>query len=382
MRQTSPVERKVGLARRLAIAAGAVPLTLAILLSTPTRAAAEVTIRAHELEGPNTDIASVSSVHAVHEKAGNRDLVTIDEAAAPRKGEAFVLPPSDFAPEGVLGIVTKIFPDSEPEEVQVETKPASLDEAFSQVKFDIEGRRLSELDAEVSSSSVFNQFKCDGSAKFKEPKLASALTGLKPDVHFNLRKKTFLLALDGEPKATVKTSVHGEGSCEYDGDLKVNIPIHGPTPIFLTFWPAAHADLSGDFKASLSWAPKVRIGMERESSGTSLIAEMKPRRPQPPKIEGEGEAGIFLGVRVGLTVAGRAGLRGTIGPRIDAELSSKGGSPCVSANASVYSALEAFLNVWVHKWKHRIAAGKAARTPIWENEACKKPPEPGFERGD
>lgn len=301
---------------------------------------------------------------------GNR-VILDDGAPRPEEGEPFVVPISDVAPEGVLGVVTDVreIDHGDDEVAEVETRPALLGRAYSEI--DVEGRTLAELTPGPSVMTLLaSQFDCTGSGKVDGPEIQPDLGSLELDLHIHPSQREFRLVLAGQPQIGVAISAHGEAQCHYTGHTGLPFFIPG-TPILLKIAPAARAETSGDFKASFSWGPEIAVGVDKPRHRRArAVHTLSTPALEPPSFEARAHASLFLGFSLSLSVAGRIGLEGTAGPEITADLNADNASPCLTADSSVAYSLSAFTRVFFKSRKFPLKKGSFATRPLLEKGNC------------
>jgi len=340
-------------------------LALFSLTWTAARADASTTID----ERPDTELVSPADVDRVAPTPSGDRVILDYGTPLPEEGDPLVVPISAAAPEGVLGIVTNV-QDVGDGRAAVETRPAPLGRAYSEI--DLEDRTLAELTSGPSALTLLaTQFDCTGSGKVDGPKIKPGLESLKLDLHIDPQKRAFRVVLEGQPKISVAISASGEAECRYTGHAGLPIVIPS-TPILLTLSPAAHAKTSGAFTASFSWGPKIAIGVDSRKPGRAVHTISTPTSALP-SFEGQVDASLFLGFSLSLSVAGRAGLRGTAGPEITADFTADNAAPCLTVTSSVSYHLSAFARFFFKNWDIPLKKGSFAVKPLWKKGNCEPP---------
>ena len=273
---------------------------------------------------------------------------------------------------GVVGVVTAVNGGDE-EPLVLETRRVPLARAYSEIG--IHGKTLEQLADSSATDSLFSlrKFKCDRSGQAGEaapPRIDFSLGSLTPDARIDLRSRELYFVLEGEPEISVDFSSQQAVHCEYDGPPRFHIPIHG-SPLILTVSPALETEVSSGLGSSFSWQPKIEMGVDKPPRGEArLVHRLVPNAPGPPAVEGEGTAELLLGLRVGISVAGRAGLAGIVGPKVEATLRANGPSVCADASSSVRLRLTAHADVFIRKWSLPIAKRDFGNFPLWPFFAC------------
>lgn len=214
---------------------------------------------------------------------------------------------------------------------------------------------------------------CEGSGE-ATAKIVARLGKLIPKIKIDIRRKEFRFELRGKPEVGGEFEAHGDETCEPKHLKRISIPLpaHG-VPLFLTIAPAAKAEVDGDFTSSFFWGPELVVGAERTGwREAQPFHSLVVGKPEEPKVEGMGHMGVDLGVEVGLSLAGRIGVTGTAGPRIDADFGLSPTSLCQSATGSGYLELAGRANFFVRRWKFRIKRTSFGSKRFWQKGICEQ----------
>lgn len=322
---------------------------------------------AASVERSDTESFEPAEVEAFVEEEDGGDRIVLDSAPDLEIGDPVVVPISPSTPHGLLGVATHVHEGADGE-VAVETKPTQLARAYSSV--DLPRETLSNLYPNSSLAGLLaDKFACTGSAKVTGPQIKPGLGSLAVSLH--LRPHAYQLRVAGRPEIRVNLSADAEAKCHYDGDLGFPIVVPG-TPVLIKLSPVPRFTASGSFSADFSWRPELEVGVEKRSQWRKRRASLSltTLRPDPPALDAEGTASLFLGFKVSLSVAGALGLEGTAGPRIKVEGSSDNDSTCVRGTPYVDLRLRAFAKVLSKSWRLPIHKSTHAVGPVWEGGDC------------
>ena len=322
---------------------------------------------------PSTDVVPPRQVEDIGGNPG-RSAITILRSGTDRPvvGDPFVVPASKHNPESVLGIVAAV-ETLDGGRLAVYSKPTTLDRAYSDFVIHLGGKTLGQLDSNplASSSSLLSQFKCDKPGDAGKIKARVDFSQLKPTVYLNLRRREFYFVLAGEPRLELKLSKSGKLACTYAGHLEFAVPIAG-SPFVLAVKPAVTADVSGTVVGSISWHPSLALGVSKSPRGVTAIHTLK-NHPPTFDAHGTGQAKLFLGANIGLSLAGRAGVEGEVGPEVNGSVRSQGLESCASASAALRTRLSAFADAIITSWKFNIDERDFARRPILKPDCTEGP---------
>ncbi|HEX6688504.1 MAG TPA: hypothetical protein VF085_07545 [Solirubrobacterales bacterium] len=277
-------------------------------------------------------------------------------ATPPTVGDPLVVPVSAAAPDGVLGIVTAV--KSAPgDRLIAVTRPATLDQAYSQLRIQLPDATLAELGAIPSASaSAGKLFTCTGSGPAPNFDIASDFSKLKPQFTLDIGRPEIFFLLSGTAELGVDLSSKASASCKYTGNAKFVIPIAG-TPVVITIKPSLNGSLSGEIGAGFTWSPRIALGMQKGPGVDQSFHTFNKGVIGSPSFHGSAQAKMFLGVSVGVSVAERAGVEGTAGPQVSAGVKANGDSVCLDADASLHADLNAYADVFIKRWSFTIAKG-------------------------
>ena len=112
----------------------------------------------------------------------------------------------------------------------------------------------------------------------------------------------------------------------------------------LTVKPAVSATVSVEVSGSLVWTPSVTLGMRTTAKTATSIHTFDRRPPTFDGVNGQADAELFLGANIGLSLAGRAGVVGEVGPKATAHLEVGGSKPCGEAHGVLRTKLGVFMD--------------------------------------
>lgn len=294
---------------------------------------------------PKTDVVKQDQVQDIRGEPNDITITVLEKGVKPPvKGEPFVVPTSTTETDSVLGIVNKRKPLGEGR-LAVYSRPATLDQAYSEFVTELGGKTLGQLDPNPHASSLSQllPLKCKRGGKPEAIKAKADLSSLKPTFFLSLRKRELYFTLAGKPKFELELTHSGELTCEYVGNLAFVVPI-ATTPFVLTVKPALSATVSAEVSGSLVWTPSVTLGMRAAAKTATSIHTFDKRPPTFDGVNGQADAELFLGANIGLSLAGRAGVAGEVGPKATAHLEVGGSEPCGEAHGVLRTKLSVFVN--------------------------------------
>jgi hypothetical protein len=328
----------------------------------------------------------VSTVRSV----GKDTVVYLEPGAAsrPTVEGALVLPPSPDAPEGAFGEVVAVR-KLEDGRTAVKTTPAPLADAYSRFHLNLHGLTLDELEARAKRQGIWEEpalpgtmelsfvqglkefLSCEASAKVKGS-ITAELGTLEPILRIGLHPKEFSFELRGNPQFIAELTAQGSGECEPQNLPEVTIPLPAyGVPLALTIGPAGKAKVDGDFESTFSWAPKFVVGARMTSPRTvEPIGSIEMEEPSPPIVKGSGEASLELGLKMGLTLAGRVGIGGTAGPLLKAHFATSGNSVCTTGTGAGFLEFTGDADFFIRHWHFRILRQEFGPRELWSEGDC------------
>lgn len=320
---------------------------------------------------PKTVVARASDVRSVGPAAHGRQIAILRPGSAPPVGGALVVPVSDERPDGVLGVVTSR--GLAGSDVAVTLRPATLDEAYSDLKIDASG---SLSDAVVRSQSGTRLTRAElrafhlGGTGVRCTGLRAAPVNIELDLdplHWDLSFTApfpsihFLLA--GSPIIKVGLGLNTGSECHLTLPVHVTIPIAG-TPILLKISPVLRLSADGTLNAQFEWRPRLAYGFDR---GNGISGEVHVFNPgtQTLNINSTAEASLFFGASANLSLAGRVGVQADFGPAFTFGLAQTASQSCVSADLGLRLSASANADVFVKNWSFALFNGTIAKKQLY-----------------
>ena len=313
--------------------------------------------------------------------SGTQTVVLARDARVPVVGGALVLGVSTRAPDGLLGVVTSISHGAGGAS-SVTTRPATLEEAYSSFDAQINGT-LGELAnehastaahaADVSIGSFGNVgFSCDDpgvqhsithtidlselhvSSEIVIPSWSNGFSG--PFINFDL---------GGHPKFGLGVSFGGYASCT--ADATVNIPL-ADTGLFVEIGPRFTLGASGAVSVNMDWEPWVNFGFSRGRDDPSNNYEAF-HNDGHTTFSGNADLNVSLALKAGISLAGRLGVGGTIGPEIIGEVSASTATraACLTVDAEVVAELTAYADVFFDDYNFTLGRFAFGHTQLYHD---------------
>ena len=315
---------------------------------------------------------SAGAVLSVSSPGGTSVVVLARGARVPPVGGALVLNVSAKAPSGLLGVVTAISRLSDGSK-RVTTRPGTLQDAYSSFDAHLNGE-LGQLVTQGATTAsvrghaavnlgVFNtSFGCDDptvqrtithsidlsamhvSANVAIPSPSNGYYG--PGVEF---------ALYGQPKLNFGVTFTGSQSCK--AQALVRIPIPDTPGLFVEIGPDFTLSANGSVGVSFTWTPKVFYGFARFRGGPNWDSH---EFHNGGSVNFTGAAGLTLSLALdaGISLDGRVGVRGSLGPEVTGQVSAQTSPPqtCLSVDADFAASLTAFANVFFKEYTFDIGS--------------------------
>jgi hypothetical protein len=296
-----------------------------------------------------------SAVSSIDTTADGRQTVQL-RASSPAPSQGSVLVVNATATSG--GALGRVASSRETVAggLEVVLTPVPLSDAYSRLRVDFR-------DSSTARSAGFSGME-DG--RFRCQKTV----GLVRDVRIDLSKfsldgyldadpRSPYLSLDFKARPTIGLSAELSAGTTCVSKLKKfsrNIP---STPLFVSFQPIITIRADGKLKLSYDWTPFIAYGF---SVGRNQDRNDRTYRNSGKlDIAGTANASAALDVNVGLSVAERLGITGTVTPHIDGALKVVLAPPPAQACARVTAAadwkLVGYADAFVRNWKWQIAQG-------------------------
>jgi hypothetical protein len=308
-------------------------------------------------------------------------VVLAPTARVPRVGAALVVEPGARVPQGLVGVVTAVARVSDG--VAVTTKPGTLEDAYSSFSADVNGRlgELAEGPAHAASRraraavnlGVFDaSFSCDGPAGATTITHHIDLSEMEVHAEVDIPSPSdgfygpyILFTIGGQPKFNLGVKFSAQTSC--DANATANIPIPD-TPLLIEIGPDFSVKASGAVGAELEWTPRVFYGFSRGRGAPSNDWHSFHTGGRT-NFYGNANLTIGLALQTGLSLAGRVGLRGSLGPEVTGTVSSTTSPPqtCLSASADFAANLVAFANALFKNYTFTIGSATFGNVQLYHN---------------
>jgi len=293
---------------------------------------------------------------------GRRSVFLRGGTEIPDVGKPFVIAATEKF-DGVLGIVSTAGRHRSGA-VKVTVRPAALDQAYAKLDIRLRNAELDELDA--SASSVLSrEFRCTGSRDSRFD-VDPDFSGLRPRFELNIRRRELLFQLAGTARFDVGLEVTADASCKYVGKDQIDIPI-ASTPVVVTLKPAFSAGATGKIETGFGWEPGLRVGVQRKRGRSRPFHDIYPNLGSVNVLpsHGNAQAELFLGLNVGVSVAGRVGIEGEMGPKVTADAEIRNGEACIDADGSIHAGLTAYVDVFVKSWNYKLATADFGKRSLF-----------------
>lgn len=344
------------------------------------------TLRASTAKPSSAQILSVN---------GNPDGTTVVQLAkgarVPAVGSALVIDPSSKAPNGLLGVVTSV--SSSSGATTVMTRPGTLEDAYSSFDAHLSGK-LGELAEEATTASFASRrahsavnlgifkasFSCDDPSAqhtithnidLSEVEVHAEVTIPSPSTGFS--GPGVLFTLGGHPKFELGVQFTGETKCVAKAMAKIPIP---DTPgLVVEIGPDFTLTASGAVGVELDWTPWFFYGFSR-FRGEPSNDWKSFKNEGHTNFTGDASLTLGLALEAGLSLDGRVGIRGSLGPEVTGKVATQT-SPaqtCLSVNADFAANLSAFANVFFTSYTFDIGSAKFGDLQLYHNCTGASPP--------
>jgi len=321
-------------------------------------------LRARTVERTAGQVAAISG-----DPEGAQRIVMSRGSGAPGVGGVLVVAPGPAAPSGVLGRVTATerLPAGR---VALTTEPATLDEAYSRFDLSVSGT-LAELEARSAGTSpkarsaslrFRPQFKCDAGRALKAPEVSTDFRAVRLDASFtaNPANPAIDVSLIGQPAVTVSVAMSGQGSCSVVNAPRIFVPLGG-TPLGIAFVPSFRVSTTGTVSAQYTGSGRLVYQFIRSKRSAGSDIRSFVAAPGLPEVSGDATLDASLALNTSISLAGRAGIGGELGPAFNARAfassSPAGTSACATAALGIHAALTAKADVFVRGWSFTMWQG-------------------------
>jgi hypothetical protein len=333
---------------------------------------------------PSTVQPSPGRVLSVSGSPGGSTVVVLGPGArVPAVGAALVMDASAKAPDGLLGVVRSAAraPDGS---TNVTTTPGTLEDAYSSFEAHLNGT-LGQLAGEEATAAgnrssahsavnlgVFKTaFGCDDSSTQKTITHTIDLSEL--EVHAEVTIPSWgngysgpgvLFTIGGQPKLGLGVKFSGETTCHAQATAKIPIP---DTPdLDIEIGPDFTLHASGAVGVELEWEPRFFYGFSR-FRGEPSNDWKSFHNGGHTNFTGDASLTLSLALESGLSLAGRVGVRGALGPEITGQVTAQTSPPqaCLSVNADFAASLTAFASTFFHDYTFTIASAKFGNLQLY-----------------
>ncbi|MGI8944761.1 MAG: delta-60 repeat domain-containing protein [Thermoleophilaceae bacterium] len=298
--------------------------------------------------------------------AGRQTVVLARGVRAPRTGSTLVLPVSQSHPNGLLGRVVAR-KRVRRGRLRVRTVPTTLDKAYSRFRVKISGpldklvARTSRSGPRASASGLGRlrpRFTCKNSRSGAKPVSVDVdLSSLRVKAEFdaNVSRPFLFFSLSGQPSLSINAKFLAGGECRADLIRPVTIQV-GATPFQIKLAPVFKVSATGALTAGYKLNSRLFFAFQRTRGGNDFDHHVF-NVEGTPSIGGSGKLAVSLGIGAQLTLGGRVGIGGELGPQVSGEASTTGTRNCITARAALRAALTASADVFVTRWTFTLAQG-------------------------
>jgi hypothetical protein len=353
---------------------------------------------------PTTTLLEGSDVTAVSgDPAATQTVTLAPGASVPSVGHVLVAPPSADDPDGLLGTVTAVTAGPGGA-AAVTLTPATLDQAYSDFNVSTShtvtssdvvqapgsqggqtqsaGAALmpgqtapatghtaeARLLAQQASGTGYNlsaaEFTCSGGAG-PTISLTADLSNMSVDLSLNADPvapyMSFLVTAD--PVFNVNVGFTGTVTCKLASHyLEIQVPIPATPGLLVDIYPVVTLSAGGQASINFQWKPRAVVGFTK---GNGINDEVHAFGSSGSVgISASAGADLFLGYEADLTLAGRVGVGGDLGPDLSADYDA--GTQCVTVNGATEVGLSASANVFVKNWTFALATGTFDQRQLYQ----------------
>ncbi len=347
---------------------------------------------------PTTVTLSGSDISAVSgDPAGTQTVTLAAGTPVPAVGHVLAAPISATAPDGLLGTVTAVSGGADGTNV-VTLSPATLDQAYSTFNVST-SQTVTDSDVVQAAGSQAGQSLttdatplsgAQGVAAAGAPTVARDLAAATSDPGYNLSKSAFScdgsgagptlsltadlskmsvdLSLDANPAAPnihflitadpvfdINLGFTGTVTCTLSAAhfLEIEVPIPATPGLVVDIYPVVTISADGQVSIDFEWSPRAAVGFDK---GPGISTEVHAFGSSGDvTVSATAGADIFAGFEADLTLAGRVGVGGDLGPDLSATYDA--GTQCVTVDGATKTDLSASADVFVKKWSFALATG-------------------------
>jgi hypothetical protein len=358
------------------------------------RVVSDITAKPTTVTLTGSDITAVAG-----DPAGTQTVTLAAGVPVPPVGRVLVAPISATTPAGLLGTVTAVSGGADGTSV-VTLSPATLDQAYS--TFDVStSQAVTESDVVQASGNAAGQaqttsatqlpatatvaaardladqasdpgydlsntaFSCDGSGAGPTMSLSADLSKMSVDLSLDANPEApdihFLITAD--PVFDINFGFTGTVTCKLSAArfLEIQIPIPATPGLVVDIYPVVTLSAGGQASIQFQWAPRAAVGFDKAPGIDSEVHAFGSSGSVG--INATAGADLFLGFEADLTLAGRVGVGGDLGPDLSATYDA--GTGCVTVDGALKADLSASANVFVKSWTFALATGTFAARQLY-----------------
>jgi hypothetical protein len=345
------------------------------------RTVTDITQRKTTTREPATAITQVTG-----SPGGSQTVTLAKGAAVPAVKGALVASPSGAAPAGLLGTATSVTSGAGGTHI-VTLAPASLSQAYSTFNVSTSQQvtpseitepaaapsdgRASPGRAAAGSATGFGfslgsaDFDCSGSGAGPTVTLTADLSDTSVDLTLdaNPQAPSIHFLITSDPVFDVNVGFTGQLTCTLPVGkvMKVRIPVPGAPGLEVDLSPVVTLTAGGQASVDFQWKPRFAVGFDRGPGINSNAVGFGSSGSVA--VSATAGADLFLGLAAELSLAGRIGVGGDVGP--DLGVTYDASSACIEVDGEVKADLTADADVLVKDWTFALATGIFAKTELY-----------------
>jgi hypothetical protein len=355
---------------------------LVIGQSTPQTLRLQPAIRIHRRpRGTTVSDGAGAALSVTGSPSGTQTVVLGRGVRVPHVGGVLVLPASPRAPDGVLGRVTAEHPAGDGG-TQITTEPATLDDAYSSFSAHVEGDlgELAPHEAAASRASYRAHASSGADLDFScsDPSFSHTVTTKVDLSQLHLvaevtKQPSIYLLITGSPKLQLGFSFSGTITCKAKASLPIPL---ADTGILVELGPDFTFTANGTVGANFTWTPRLTYGFLRSPSGNSDAHVFKSAGTV--NFTGQASVKLSLALDAAITLAGRVGIEGSIGPEITGtvEAQTATNQDCLNVDADFHADLSAFADIFFKHWTFQLGDWTFGNSEIFRSCTAAPPPPP------
>lgn len=315
----------------------------------------------------------VRSVRSVTGDPASQQVIILAKGTrGPPVGGALVLGPSKKAPDGVLGIVTSRRRRHDGS-LRLATKPGTLDSAYTSfhARLDTtlgaaEGGGATSAAAHTSSAlgHFAPSFTCRGAALPHPITTHVDLSHLHVVLEVTSQPSIEFL-LTGSPSFDLGVAFSGKVTCTASAEIPIPV---ANTGIVIGIGPQFTFSAQGAVGADFTWTPHLSFGYIRSRYSGNTDTHVF-RSDGTLTFSGGASVDLYLALKTDITLAGRVGVGGTIGPDLTGEIAADSATrnACFTVDGSVKAQLTAFADVLFKSWTFNLFSGSFGNVQVYRS---------------